>query len=208
MRYRVAAVVAAVAGLGLVGCSHVGQDVAASAPEPGSVSAAGSFDPERDCSSGEATAEQVASYCNGNGAGQVFTVGDTVRWDDGLGNTGTVTLNQVTRAGVGEDPGYPVDPPPGGTWLLVQATVEVTAGEMPVSELLFAAWNDAGVQYQPGPSCAGVDQQGQPPFPNATLVAGRNATGVVCFNAPAGPLLLDFDGMFSSAPLTTFQITS
>ena len=77
------------------------------------------------------------------------TVGDTVDFVDSEGNGGRITLHGVSRTRELDDPDpYGDTEVPEQGWLLVDVTVEATAGQVQVGVLNFSVWDADGVQYQ------------------------------------------------------------
>jgi hypothetical protein len=125
-------------------------------------------------------------------------VGGAVRFDDGNGATGTITLNGVRRISRPEGPigGTPEH----GSYLVADVTIAVTTGTGLSNPLAFRAQSADGATYD---SVLGVlDHQ----ITSGDVPAGRQVRGEVAFDAPQGALLIDYTTPLSDV-LATFAVT-
>jgi hypothetical protein len=127
-------------------------------------------------------------------------VGETVQFDGGA-TVGSITLNGVRRITEPETE-YTNATPTHGSWLVADVTVQVEErrepGALLVSGYDFTAQDEAGLIY-PADSA---------PLENTLsteVVAGRQVRGEVAFDAPEGPLLVDWSPGFGG-PAATFRV--
>jgi hypothetical protein len=134
-------------------------------------------------------------------APEFAAVGDTVTFDGGV-TVGTVTLNGVRRITAPETE-YSSATPTHGSWLVADVTVQVIErrepGTLLVSSFDFTAQDDAGIVYpsDSGPLGTSLSME---------VNAGRQVRGEVAFDAPEGPLLIDWSPGFEG-PTATWRVT-
>jgi hypothetical protein len=125
-------------------------------------------------------------------------VGGTVHFDDGSGTTGTITLNGIRRITRPEGPigGTPEH----GSYLVADVTIAVATGSGISNPLAFRAQSADGATYD---SALGVLNH---QITSGDVPAGRQVRGEVAFDAPQGPLLIDYTTPLSDV-LATFAVT-
>lgn len=121
----------------------------------------------------------------------------TVAFDDG-DNVGTVTLNGARRITTPES--TIGTPPQNGSYLVIDVTIAVTAGSVTAGLFSWRAQSDDGRTFDVSLFALTELIDSDP------VTAGRQLCGELAFDAPAGPLLVEFIPLFS-APLAQFSIT-
>ncbi len=133
-------------------------------------------------------------------APQVAEVGDAVQFDGGV-TVGSITLNGVRRIAAPETE-YSSATPTHGSWLVADVTVQVDErrepGALLVSSYDFTVQDEAGIIYP-------ADSMPLENTLSTDVVAGRQVRGEVAFDAPEGPLLLDWSPGFGG-PTATFRV--
>jgi hypothetical protein len=105
-------------------------------------------------------------------------VGATEHWTNGAGNSGTITITAAHRQAP-KTAGYFPEHPAAGSWLIVNVTVHVDTGQgvsTPLNDML-----------------------------SATVTAGRQVSGQIAFDIPAGHNFIDWVPG-GGPPLATFHI--
>jgi hypothetical protein len=124
-------------------------------------------------------------------------VGATEHWTNGAGNSGTITITAAHRQAP-KTAGYFPEHPAAGSWLIVNVTVHVDTGQADVNQYVFAAQGPDGVEHQ-GVSTPLNDML------SATVTAGRQVSGQIAFDIPAGHNFIDWVPG-GGPPLATFHI--
>ncbi|WP_347059661.1 DUF4352 domain-containing protein [Blastococcus sp. HT6-30] len=134
-------------------------------------------------------------------APEFATIGEPVPFDGGI-TAGTVTLNGIRRITAPEAE-YSSATPVNGSWLVADVTVQVSErrepGALLVSSYDFRAQDEAGIVYP-------ADNAPLRTSLSMDLTAGRQVRGEVAFDAPEGPLLIDWAPSFDG-PTATWQVT-
>ena len=134
-------------------------------------------------------------------APEFAALGEAVTFDGGT-TVGTVTLNGLRRITAPETE-YSSATPTHGSWLVADVTVQVTErrdpGALLVSAFDFTAQDETGVVYpsDSGPLVTSLSME---------VIAGRQVRGEVAFDAPEGPLLIDWSPGFEG-PTATWRVT-
>jgi hypothetical protein len=133
-------------------------------------------------------------------APEVAEVGETVQFDGGV-TVGSITLNGVRRITEPETE-YSSATPAHGSWLVADVTVQVDErrepGALLVSAYDFTAQDESGIVYP-------ADSNPLENTLSTEVVAGRQVRGEVAFDAPEGPLLIDWSPGFDG-PTATFSV--
>jgi hypothetical protein len=122
-------------------------------------------------------------------------VGQVERWTDGGGDSGTIEITAAQRHA--PRPQY-AEHPTAGSWLVINVTVHVDKGQAEVNQYVFAAQTPDGVEHQ-GTSTPLDDML------SATLTAGRDISGQIGFDVPAGQNYIDWTPS-GGPPLATFRV--